>query len=205
MSNQYEQLVRQVESDDRLSRVLSFALRLSRGLEDSDLSSWIERELFGYVNSNPSMTDEIIVPEYRTVSGQWYDAFGRRFVVTQPELVFINETRLRHGVAELEQLATVQGELALPDPTAAEIIKRYLQVEVYWLRFSPAAIPPILGSIRSQLLQYLIRNQSQLERIRTPQAATSKEDIIEIRPNLYGIGIDVRALWRRWRSTSGER
>ena len=48
------------------------------------------------------MTHDVVVPEYRTVGGQWYDEFGRVFLVTDPKLGFVNETRLRPGVEELE-------------------------------------------------------------------------------------------------------
>ena len=204
IANKYEQLMRRVESDEALSTVLSSALRLARENEAHALSSWVELELMGYKFGTPSMTGEVVVPEYRTVNGQWYDAFGRQFLVTDPNLAFVNEIRLRDGVAEIERYVTVKGELALPMPDFAEILKRELNVEVYWFRYAPAAIAPILARIRSQLVQWLISCRSQLEISPIKQVASDDEDVIEIRPNFYGIGINFRALWRRWRSASGE-
>lgn len=201
----YEQLVRRVESDEALSAVLSSALRLARDRDDHRLAVWIELELLGYKAGTPSMTNDVVVPEYRTISGQWFDAFGRRFVVTDPRIAFVNETRLREGVTELERYATVQGDLALPLPEFAEILKRELHVDVYWFRYTPTAIPPILARIRSQLVQRLVDSGSQLEGAETQRAPARNEDVVEIRPNFYGIGINVRALVRRWRSASGEK
>lgn len=205
MASRYEQLLRRVESDEALSVVLSSALRLARDSDDHELAAWIELELLGYKAGTPSMTDEVVVPEYRTINGQWYDAYGRRFLVTDPRLAFVNETRLRDGAAELESYATVQGELALPLPGFAEILKRELNVDVYWFRYTPAAIPPILGRVRSQLVQRLIDSRSRLEKVPTQQEASGSEDVIELRPNIYGIGLNLRALVRRWRSASGEK
>ena len=152
------------------------------------------------------MTDSTIVPEYRTVSGEWFDDYNRRLVLSDPKLAFVNETRLRLGAAELESYVGVTGVLALPNPDHAALIREHLKVEVSTFRFNAQNVPPVLASIRAQLVDRLARSQGKdnpPRSIRSNIAATD-EEIIEIRPNFAGIGVNLRALWRKWRSTSGD-
>ena len=151
------------------------------------------------------MTESTVVPEYRTVSGQWFDEYNRRLALSDPNLAFINETRLRLGAAELESFVGVNGILALPNPEHATLIRDNLHVEVSTFRFSPQNVPPVLASIRAQLVDRLTQSQGEDRRpaVSGPAPAGPLEDIIELKPNVAGIGLNLRALWRRWRSTSG--
>lgn len=90
---------------DPMSTNLRETLRLANRLSDTELRNWCRLELGGYIASNPAMTDETVVPEYRTVVGQHADIYGRVLMVPT-DLSFINETRIRNGVEELEALST---------------------------------------------------------------------------------------------------
>src|SRR5262245_58827928 len=113
-----------------LSRSLPACLRIATAIGERDLASWIRLELMGYFADNPAMTDDIVVPEYRGVAGQWYDDFGRPLALSDPGLSFINEIRLRQGVAELEGIAAGTGILAMRPTEFSDLIQRNLKVEV---------------------------------------------------------------------------
>src|SRR5665213_2460639 len=97
-----------------LSKALAKTLRWAESAGEADLTRWIRLESLGYWQSNPVMTPSTVVPEYRTVEGQWFDEYGRALVISDPNLAFINQTRLRLGAAELESYLGVRGVLALP-------------------------------------------------------------------------------------------
>ena len=67
--------------DEPLSKSLPMVLRLSQSIDASDLEKWIRLELNGYFNTNPALTEEVIVPEYRTVAGHHSDDYGRPLVI----------------------------------------------------------------------------------------------------------------------------
>lgn len=198
MANRYEQLVRKVEKE-LLSNGLSMALRAAIAAGDEELATWLRLELLGYVDGTPGFTGQT-VPEYRTVTGQWFDEFRRPLVIDNPDLAFINETRLRHGVVELESLVGAQGTVVLRLPEFAKIIQEQLDVHVIMFRFAPQYIPPVLANIKAHFLEQLATHHQQLERAPDPRPAPPPDEIIEIRPNFYGIGINLRALWRRLQS-----
>ncbi len=172
------------------------ALRIAKHLADTEFADWCRRELGGYLHSNPAMMNDIIVPEYRTVVGQHADIFGR--VLRLPsELAFIGETRLRFGTAELETLAQSQDTVVIHDPTMCKLILENLDVEVSSFRFSPVDVTGILSAIRTELQQKLLGLS--IGGTSTESAVVPDwDDIIELRPNFYGIGVDLRALWRRY-------
>jgi hypothetical protein len=49
------------------SDALRKTLRLATNTKVDDLSRWCKLELGGYIDSNPAMGEDIIVPQYRTV------------------------------------------------------------------------------------------------------------------------------------------
>jgi hypothetical protein len=189
-----------------LSKALAKALVWAESAGDAELVRWVRLESLGYWTGNPVMTDSTIVPEYRTVSGEWFDDYNRRLVLSDPKLAFVNETRLRLGAAELESYVGVTGVLALPNPDHAALIREHLKVEVSTFRFNAQNVPPVLASIRAQLVDRLARSQGKDNPPRSigSNIAATDDEIIEIRPNFAGIGVNLRALWRKWRSTSGD-
>src|SRR5919204_4791404 len=108
--SEYDRVLRKAE-DAPLSQSLPKALQLATATGDIEFATWIRLELLGYTSSNPAMTDTTVVPEYRTVRGQWFDAYGRLFLVNDPKLVFVNEDRLRDPVSELECFVGKSGTL----------------------------------------------------------------------------------------------
>ena len=54
----------------RLSASLAKALRLAERAGDEGFATWCRLELGGYIASSSAMTEEVVVPEYRTGVGQ---------------------------------------------------------------------------------------------------------------------------------------
>jgi hypothetical protein len=142
------------------------------------------------------MEEDSIVPEYRTVIGQHADIYGRIFL-PPPDLSFVNETRLRNGVEELETLAATRDVVVIHDPDMCRLISEHLQVDVYSFRFSAVHLRGVLSIIHTELGIKL----AQLTPLMVPETqlpAQHTDEILQVRPNFYGVGVDLRALWRRW-------
>jgi hypothetical protein len=195
----FERLLTLVE-EQTLSRSLPVALRVAIVIADEEWASWIRLELMGYLADNPAMKADTVVPEYRGVPGLWYDDYGRALALNDPGLAFINELRLRPGVAELEGIATGTGTLTMRPTEFSEIIRNNLHVEVSVFQFRPSSVSQVLTNIKVRLLDHLASRRgkiSALPDIQVPQ----KTEILQIKPSVYGISIDLKALWRRVFST----
>jgi len=184
---------------------LPIALRLAQQLENEEFEKWIRLELHGYFNSNPVITEDVVVPKYRTVAGQHSDDFGRPIVITNSELSFVNETRLRFSVAELEQMVSKSEQISTRDPVMTEIIKENLNVVVTIFTFSTKQIPGILSSIKTRLSDYLIEIKPKIESFESEIQIMPNEDVLELKPNIYGIGINLNALKRKWQKFMAKR
>ncbi len=180
-----------------LSTSLRKALRLADRLDAGELRTWCRLELGGYLASNPAMTDDIVVPEYRSIVGQHADIYGRPLIV-EADLSFVNETRLRNGVEELEALSTSRDVVALHDPHMCEMILEHLKVQVYAFRFSSVHLKGILSAIALELEDHLCTLGPQTE-VDDTRVSSTEDEVLKLRPNFYGIGVDLRALWRRWK------
>ena len=186
-----------------LSKSLPAALRLANAAGDDALVSWIRLELMGYLSGTPAMRDDTVVPEYRSVGGQWFDEYGRGLVLDDPDLGFINEFRLRQGVAELEGIAGATGMMTIRPTEFAEIIRRDLRVEVSIFRFHPSAVSQVLTNIRTQLLDRLVASRERLSAIKGAEVPQEAE-VLELKPSFYGVTVDLKALWRRLMSRKRE-
>lgn len=113
-----------------LSQSMHRALELARRHSNAAFLHWLELELFGYFSSNPALSDGDTVPVYRTVAGEHGDEAGRPLVLSDPDLGFVNETRVRWGVAELEEYQRHGGHITVRDPVSADLILQHLGVEV---------------------------------------------------------------------------
>lgn len=196
--SEYERLVHAAEKS-RLSQSLSATMRAALAASDAELATWTRLELLGYKQDNPAMSESVTVPQYRTVSGQWFDDYGRVFVVEDPRLNMVNETRLRAGVGELEGFIGAKGVISIR-LDSAEIIREHLGVSVSVFRFGPHSVEQVLVNIRAQLLDRLAIHRPQLDTAPAAKASGRGEDVVLLRPSLYGIGLDLRALFRRWRA-----
>jgi hypothetical protein len=185
-----------IAEEQALSRSLPAALRIATTIPDEKWTSWIKLELMGYFDTNPEMKQDTVVPEYRETSGLWYDDYGRMLKLDNLDFAFINHIRLRQGVTELEGIAAAAGTLALREMDFAGVIRVNLGVEVSTFQFSPASVKQILTNIKVELLD---RIAQQREKIKTlPEAQIAREaDILQLKPTIYGVGIDLKALWRR--------
>jgi hypothetical protein len=134
-------------------------------------------------DSNTALTEDDVVPEYRTVAGFYTDDYGRQFVISDPKLCFINETRLRFGVIEIEGMVGAKGPLAFRDPELARIIRENLGVEVTTFNFSSTVIPAVLEAIRTELSSRIISRKKILQNSETQELKT--EEIIQLKPVDY--------------------
>ena len=142
------------------------------------------------------MKNTTVIPEYREVAGLWYDYYGRPLMISDPNLSFINQLRLRQGVTELEGIAAGTGPLFMPVANYAEIIRANLGVEVGLFQFSPSSVKQVLTNIKFQLLDRIAQQRekiSDIPEVQIPQEA----EILQLKPTIYGVGIDLKALWRR--------
>ncbi len=185
-----------------LSKSLPSALRIATEIEDDDFASWIRLELMGYFSDNPAMKKETIVPEYRSVPGQWSDDFGRVLVLDDPRLEFVNEIRLRHGVAELEGIATSTGMLAMRVTDLTELIRNNLNVNVTTFHLGPSSVSQVLTNIKMHLLDRLATQQDKISALAESHLVQEPE-VLQLKPTFYGVSVDLKALWRRISSRKG--
>jgi hypothetical protein len=190
----FERLLTLVE-EKPLSISLLAALQIAKSIADEELTSWIKLELMGYFSDNPTMNEDTMVPEYREVYGVWYNDYGQELVVN-PDFEFINGVRLRFGVPELEGLAAGTQPQAVRLLSLAEIIRNSLKVEVSVFRFQPSSVNQVLTNIKVHLLDRLASRRERISA--TPNIPVAQEaEIFQIKPSIYGVSIDLKALWRR--------
>ncbi len=198
MKIQFDQLMKPIE-ELSLGKALQKTLRVTQELKDIEFEKWIRLELHGYWNTNSALTEEVVVPEYRTVAGYYTDDYGRQLVLSDPNAGFINETRLRFGVIEMEGMIGAKGPLAFRAPQFTKIIRDELGVEVTTFNFSPRAVPPVLEAIRTELSDRLMSRKDKLQRHDIESEESKTEEVVQLKPNIYGIGVDLKALWRKFK------
>ncbi len=174
-----------------LSSSLGKTLRLAERAGATEIAKWCRLELGGYDAFNTAKTDDVVVPEYRAMAGQHYDIYGQLFVVPS-DLDVINQTRLRHGVAEIESMEPV----AIHDAGMCEVIKEHLNVEVYAFQFSRSSLAAVLSNIRTELGDRLeaMRGEAGPE---DTAADDDQEEVFQLKPSIYGVSVDLKALWRK--------
>jgi hypothetical protein len=189
-----DSIVKDIERHD-LGETVPAALHLIRGRGLDDLEMWLKLELNGYWNSNPALQDGDEVPRYRQIVGQHYNDLGHPLIISQSDLQYVNTTRARWGVIDLEQMFKKGGSYSIQDPHMIELI-RELGVEVTRFSFDAQQLTSVLSTIRTDLAERL---DSIDERTEIDDPTSDDEHIIELKPNIYGIGIDLRALGRKWK------
>lgn len=184
----------QILSVDPLSKCLQQASYALGKREETEIQNWFRLELAGYLSSNKAMRDTTRVPEYRVVIGQHVDEFGRVLQMASG-LGFVNEFHLRQGVEELEEWARTRHTIRLQDPFSVDLIRQYFNIDISYFQFSATSLAGVFSAIRTEAAERLAQV--------TPvhNGAVFKQDrdeIIKLEPNLYGIGVNLRALWRLW-------
>jgi len=193
-----EELISKLDSEP-LSKVL--AVRFAQAINNADFEKWLKLELNGYFNTNPVMSDGVEVPEYRTITGEHYDDIGRRLELGQSNLNFVNTTRIRYSTVELENMLEKGGTFSIRDPFMCEMIKDMLKIDVTQFSFHSGQIASILTAIKTKLSDRLMALRNNIEKSSVSMNdSNNKEDIIDLKPNFFGLGINLNALARRWQS-----
>jgi hypothetical protein len=154
MTSGYEELQKMV-GEVPLGQLLRRVLKVAQQVQNVEFEKWVRLELNGYWNTNAALTEDTIVPSYRTIAGYWTDDFGRRFMPSEPELAFVNELRLRFRVIELEGMVGAKGPLALRPTEFTDVIQEHLGVAVTTFNFNPSVIPSVLTCIETELSKQL--------------------------------------------------
>lgn len=137
-----------------LSRLFPHVIQMAKKTKNVELEKWARLELQGYYSEN-GMLENDIVPSYRTVPGQHENEHGHPFVISDPKLGFINETRLRNGIKELEELSKESKMVFIREPFAIKTLREHLGVEVTRFSFSTRSVLNVLDGIRMKLLDKL--------------------------------------------------
>jgi uncharacterized protein (TIGR02391 family) len=156
LTNLYNEIIEDVRSSKVLSHILPSVLILAKQLKNDKLEKWTNLELNSYFRSNNALTSEVVVPEYRTVPGQYHDIYGRPLIITDPSHSFVSEYRLRYSVAELEKMSQSSKLISISDPNFNKVIGNYFKVSVNSFDFSPTSVIGVLSSIRTELINQLI-------------------------------------------------
>lgn len=134
-----------------VSELLEKVIEIANLKDDKGLEKWAYLELEGYYASNRYLSEKDVVPQYREVVGEHRDVYGRPFIISDPELSFVNATRLRHSVPELESISKKNYKsLFLRDPEICKIIQDNLKITVHEFIINPASIDGVLNSIKQE-------------------------------------------------------
>jgi len=137
-----------------VSKILEKVVEIANINNDESLKKWAYSEMEGYYASNRYFADEDIVPEYREVAGEHRDVYGKTLLIQDPKFSFINTTRLRLPVIELESLSKkTENLLSIKDPHVCEIINKHFGVIVSEFFFSPTSLYRILNSIKQEAIR----------------------------------------------------
>jgi hypothetical protein len=134
-----------------VSHILPQLIRLAQRVGNKEIEHWAQMELFGY-NRDGGMTESDVVPEYRAVVGQYYDAYGRALQLP-PRWHFLNSNLFRYGVAMLEEWSKKTEMGNIHDPDFIEILEKDLNVKVVRYCFSPLGLVEIVNLIRNHALK----------------------------------------------------
>lgn len=181
--NLLEGIFQSFKENAKVSQMLSSALLLSKKVQDTQFEKWVKLEFNGYFNTNPALTEEVIVPEYRTVVGHYHDRWGRPIIFNDPQMDFINKYRLRNGASEIESIATKGGHLQIMDSNFNSLVSEHLNVEVAYFSFFTGTVYGILDAIKESLIEKLADIEG---KIRTSNLSNNEE----LRSHLRGLLIN---------------
>jgi hypothetical protein len=157
-----------------LSEVLRLCMRLGKQLGNDELIKWARSEATGYDGWDS-------LPDYRVLStnvkGTFFGPFGTGLKnVGIPQAVVEKEHRenlfkahMTEPVGELERLA--KNESSLRADWSADAVAYYQQKEIYenglalaaaWRQLTPYAIAGILETVRTRVLDFVLRIEGEL-------------------------------------------
>ena len=147
--------------DNLSTRPVSYSLTnlatLAAAVGHDEIQRWTALEADGYFNDNRAAIEGTKVPDYRQVAGQYFDGFGRPFVIPDPQIRFIQQVPLRQPVAELEAMISHDGMLSLSDPRMLGFLREQFNAPVAEFRFAPGSVQAVLGAIRNRMHRYLVQ------------------------------------------------
>jgi len=181
------EIINDLRTSKKLSEIFPSALILSNTVKDKELEKWIQLEMNGYFNSNPALTEDVVVPEYRIVPGQYHDIYERPLIISDPKMRFVNEYRLRHGALELEKLAESKDFISIQDPSFIDMIRKNLKVDVFSFKFSPNAVLGVLNAIRTDLIKKILNITPQFEIKNNQKLNMTYKAILNLHPSVQDV------------------
>lgn len=172
----HHEIVENLRNSKNLSEVFPSILILAKTIKDKELEKWAELEISGYFKGNASLTSEVIVPEYRSVPGQYTDLQNRPLIINDPKLKFVNEYRLRNAISELENLAQKNSMMSIQDSSFIDLIKRKLNATVHYFNFDTVSVIGILQAIRTNAINKLMAIEIDKK---YPHHISSKNEVIK--------------------------
>lgn len=161
-SDLFNEIIESLQKGEFLSKIMPSVLIFAKNIDNAELIKWTELEMNGYFNSNPALTDDVVVPEYRIVAGQYLDQYQRVFVIPDARYQFISEYRLRQGVTELENLSSSHKLLTIQDQGMLDTIRQELNAAVHSYTFDAGQITGILATIKGNLINRLLIVEPQI-------------------------------------------
>lgn len=147
-------------TDRELSSLMTKALTISKILNDKEFEKWILLETSGYFNTNPALTKDTYVPNYRKLAGLYHDKYNRPLIIDDPDLFeIISNYPVREGVSELEGFAKQAGFITFRNPRTNSFIKQSFNVEVDTFTFNAQSTNAVLSEIRNNLISILLEKQ----------------------------------------------
>jgi uncharacterized protein (TIGR02391 family) len=153
----YDQIMNDLGTSKPLSEVLPTALIYAKQTKKKSLEKWITLEMNGYYSSTKALTKTTVLPEYRAVPVMYYDDYNREVILRGNVPKEIRQYRLRTGIAELEQATKAKETLYFKDDSWNKIVSEAIGVQVASCYFTPAAVIGILGSIKANLIDLLVK------------------------------------------------
>ncbi|KYP79230.1 TIGR02391 family protein [Ferroacidibacillus organovorans] len=139
-------------SQKTIDELLYYLLEVAIQCSDEEAIHWTKLELGGYTKENSELRETDKVPAYRTVIGQYYDAYNRPIGVADSRLAFLLEYPIRDSLPELQAYSEKDGLLEIQDFKRFELIAEKFSVRPHCFRFPVTAVSGILGAIRTQAL-----------------------------------------------------
>ncbi|WP_339218123.1 TIGR02391 family protein [Paenibacillus sp. FSL H8-0332] len=137
-------------SNQPLSSLLTKFLILSHDI-NAEFEQWAKLELSGYFQKY--IEDDTKIPEYRMIVGQYTTNNGTVITFENPDLLFVQEYNIPHGVDELEEFSTRQiNFLGISDPHRFKLLRDKLGVEAVLFNFTPSSVKGVLNRIRLELI-----------------------------------------------------
>lgn len=195
----------------------SWTLRQLRALVLTDLNNFIPEGYFEQNMESSCLNNRAKSNEYLSFEHQWgylagklgYKLYFNPPTNLSPRQVAASEVLMNLGMlasAEVslsacEQIQTKALEKDIPDGNAGNVA----------VQLRTDSIPKLQENIRGALEQYLLHLTHQETRpyvsllvisenqnsVQTTPHQQTTDDIFDIKPNFYGIGINLNALWRR--------